>query len=131
MAALAALIAFLPRTGPAVGVTMRDFAFAPQALRVLTGDSITIRNDGDVTHTFTCRKCGVDSGNIQPGQAKVVRFARPGTYEFVCRYHDTAGMQGRVVVGSAPAESPAESPVESPAESPAEQPAEVPAEQPA
>lgn len=115
MAALAALIAFLPRTGPAVGLTTQDFKFVPQAIRVQTGESITIRNDGDVTHTFTCPKCRADTGNIQPGQAKVVRFAKSGTFEFACLFHPES-MNGRVVVGAEPAK-PSSSATASPAPS--------------
>lgn len=109
MAALAALIAFLPRTGPAVGLTTTDFQFTPQATRVATGASITIRNDGDVTHTFDCPECGVRSGNIQPGQAKIVRFPKAGTFDFFCLYHADGGMTGRIVVGEAQ-QAPAASP---------------------
>lgn len=119
MAALAALIAFLPRTGPAVGLVTNDTAFAPAALVVDEGESITIRNDGDLTHSFTCPACGLASINIQPGQAKVARFPNAGTFPFWCVYHRAAGMEGRVRVEGdtqAPVETPA--PAESPAGSP-------------
>ncbi|HVL91483.1 MAG TPA: cupredoxin domain-containing protein [Actinomycetota bacterium] len=116
MAALAALIAFLPRTGPAVGLVTGDFAFTPQALVVEQGEAITIRNDGDLTHSFTCPECGMRSINIQPGQAKIATFPTAGTFEFFCVYHRTEGMEGRVTVeGDAPAApEPAGSPTPDP-----------------
>lgn len=99
MAAFAALIAFLPRTGPAVGLVTAEFSFAPQAPVVDVGESITIRNDGDLTHSFTCPGCEIPGINIQPGQAKVARFPVAGTFEFWCIYHREGGMEGRIRVG--------------------------------
>jgi plastocyanin len=98
MAAFAALIAFLPRTGPAVGLVVSDVVFTPQQLVVDQGEAITIRNDGDQTHSFTCPRCGFPGINIQPGQAKVATFPRAGAFEFWCIYHREAGMEGRVTV---------------------------------
>lgn len=105
MAALAALIAFLPRTGPAVGLTTSDFQFAPQGVQVRAGDSITIRNDGEVTHTFDCPECRASTGNIQPGQAKIVRLPKEGTFDFFCLYHADDGMRGRIMVVDSAASS--------------------------
>lgn len=121
MAALAALIAFLPRTGPDVGLVTTDFAYTPQALTVEQGEAITIRNDGDLTHSFTCPECGFGSVNIQPGQAKAVTFSKPGTHAFFCVYHRDGGMEGRVVVeGDAGApEQPVESPTPTATDTPA------------
>lgn len=98
VAALAALIAFFPRSGPAIRLRAIDFRFVPQDLIVHTGDSVLVENRGRRTHTFTCRACGIDTGNVQPAQGDVVKFGRAGTFPFVCTYHAEQGMTGRVIV---------------------------------
>ncbi len=98
MAALAALVAFFPRTGPEIKLQVVDFRFAPAAITVHVGDSIQVQNRGKRTHTFTCRRCGVDSGNVQPGQEAVVRFVKAGVFPYVCVYHQEQGMAGSLIV---------------------------------
>ena len=98
MVAFAALISFLPRTGPKVHLTTRDFSFSRTDLKVRSGESILIRNLGRSTHTFSCPGCGVDSGNVQPGQSITVKFGRTGTFTFACIYHADQGMTGTVTV---------------------------------
>lgn len=110
MAALAALVSFFPRTGPTIEVEMIEFRFEPVRLVVHVGDSVSMVNRGRATHTFTCPGCRVDSGNVQPGQSKTVRFAKAGTYPYVCRYHEGEGMTGDVVVLRAGQPTPSPSP---------------------
>lgn len=117
MVALAALVSFLPRSGPSIRVSLRDFKFKPVALRVHEGDSVLVTNRGKSTHTLTCPECGVDTRNVAPGLAATVKFTKPGIFTYYCIYHRDQGMTGRVtVVGKdgaepTPAPSPAFSPV--------------------
>ena len=98
MVAFAAVVSFLPRTGPKIELQTRDFAFSKHALKVRAGDSISITNVGHSTHTFTCPGCGVDSGNVQPGQSISVKLGRTGSFQFYCIYHGDQGMIGQVIV---------------------------------
>ncbi|MHB8510849.1 MAG: cupredoxin domain-containing protein [Actinomycetota bacterium] len=98
MVAFAAVVSFLPRTGPTVELKARDFSFSKQTLHVRAGETILVSNVGRFTHTFTCPDCGVDSGNVEPGQSITVKFGRTGTFSFFCVYHADQGMTGQVVV---------------------------------
>lgn len=64
---------------------------------------------GKVTITFTAQGAphtiqsdeiaGFDSKNVNAGETKTVTFAaQPGTYQFYCAYHKTAGMVGTLTV---------------------------------
>lgn len=117
MVAVAVLVAFFPRSKPDLVVSVRDFAYAPGRLVVHAGDSVMVENRGKATHTLTCKQCGVDSRNVQPSQQKVIRFHKPGTFEFACIYHRTQGMLGEVVVlrPGEPTPSPEPEPTQPPA----------------
>jgi plastocyanin len=94
------------RSGPAV--RMAGLAFRPGTVRIQPGGAVTFENRSSTTHTATCEACALDAGDVQPGLAKTLTFARAGTYQIVCRYHVARGMQMTVVVGS-PRPSPAAS----------------------
>ena len=84
--------------------TTDQLRFAPSTIRVHTGTvRFTIVDDGSYPHdldlTSLRRKSGTVSGD-PGGQSTTltVRFNQPGTYPFECTYHDSAGMNGTVVV---------------------------------
>jgi plastocyanin len=83
-------------------IAARDFGYVP-ALIVLTDRRpplrITIHNQGVHTHTFTIDSLGIDVV-IPRGTTKTVTLHVPrgGQYEFYCRFHQSFGMRGHIVV---------------------------------
>jgi len=72
-------------------------AFAPARLTIAVGDTVLARNVDSGHHTFT--DAGVfDSGDVAPGGSYRYRFVRAGSFDFVCTYHEAAGMKGTVTV---------------------------------
>jgi hypothetical protein len=88
-------------------VTQSDFSFTPRVVTAHTGDRLTISNVSAVSpHTFTIASKGIDVVN-SPGQSQSITITmKPGSYPFVCTFHQALGMTGTLVV-SAPGTSPA------------------------
>jgi hypothetical protein len=88
-------------------VTQSDFFFTPRAVTTHTGDRLTISNVSPTSpHTFTIASKGIDVVN-SPGQSKTITIKlSPGSYPFVCTYHQALGMTGTLIV-SAPGTKPA------------------------
>ena len=73
------------------------YMFSPKSLAIAVGDSVRVTNKDSTHHTFT--DGGVfDSGDLAMGGAYTYRFAKAGTFSFVCSYHSTVGMTGSVTV---------------------------------
>src|SRR5262249_18579045 len=87
-----------------VGVSQADFFFTPSTVRVGTGQKVTVANiSADSPHTFTVTGTSIDITN-DPGQTQsVVVNLAPGTYPFVCLFHEALGMVGPLVVSTTPA----------------------------
>lgn len=79
-----------------ITVGMAGRQFSPETIEVPAGTTVTWINDDDIAHTVTSQDDTFDSGNIDPGGTFQFTFDTPGTYEYVCIYHD--GMVGTVVV---------------------------------
>ena len=82
-------------------VSIKGFAFAPEALTVPAGTTVTWTNDEDSLHTVTsgtpAAPSGLfDSGAIDTGVEFAFTFAEEGTYSFFCARHDF--MKGVVTV---------------------------------
>lgn len=100
-AALAALAIFAAAAssstaagGETVGV--KDFDFGPGSVRISTGERVTwVNQEGSHTVTF---KNGYNEVLSDEGEKTSRRFKRPGTYEYLCSFHDDQGMKGKVVV---------------------------------
>jgi plastocyanin len=81
---------------PVVGVsdvTVRDDEFAPAAIRVPAGTTVTWRWEGEEKHNVVGD--GFESPTQEEG-AFVHTFAEPGTYDYRCTRHFF--MRGEVVV---------------------------------
>jgi plastocyanin len=91
-----------PAPAPApVEVSMKDFEFGPKELTVKAGTTVTWKNDGAKPHSATASDGSFDTGLYEPGAAKSVTFASPGTFDYYCQLHGTPdgnGMVGKVVV---------------------------------
>lgn len=80
-------------------VDQSNYLFSPSAVTVKSGDTITVNDTNPTTsHTFTVTGEGIDVVN-DGGQSQDVKIdLQPGTYEFICRYHESSGMTGTLVV---------------------------------
>ena len=82
-------------------ITTRDFGYVPSIIvtRGLLPVRVTMQNQGVHTHTFTIASLGVDEV-IHRGQTITftLHLPRGGRYLFFCRFHQSFGMRGHIVV---------------------------------
>jgi plastocyanin len=88
-----------------VPVSMIEYAFQPDTVRVSPGDSVIWTNNGAVLHSSTSGVSPVwdslwESGDLAHGASFVHGFAADGTFPYFCRHHYFSGMKGVVVVGT-------------------------------
>jgi len=76
------------------------FTFSPSTVTVHQGQTITLTNVSDTPHTFTVTGQGIDIETMPGKTDKVTIDLPPGTYPFVCRFHESMGMKGTLVVRS-------------------------------
>ena len=94
-------------------VTMGMTNFAPPAITIRSGQTVQWRNTSLIAHTVTGNKARAanpanvqlpagaqpfDSGDIAAGGVWSYTFTVPGTYRYICVYHEGQGMIGTVVV---------------------------------
>ena len=85
-----------PATAGANGVTIANFAFAPQSITVAPGQTVTWTNKDSIAHTVTADKGDWDSKNLAPGATFQQKFDQAGTFTYHCAIHPF--MTGTVVV---------------------------------
>jgi len=88
-----------------VPVSMIEYAFQPDTVRVSPGDSVIWTNNGAFLHSSTSGVSPVwdslwESGDLAHGASFVHGFAVDGTFPYFCRHHYFSGMKGVVVVGT-------------------------------
>ena len=92
-------------TGSAVATDKVDlppsYRFAPAAIAVKTGTTVTWTNDDHFTHSVQFLDGGLPSDPhvTQPGSSATFTFASPGTYHYQCHLHPQ-NMKGTVTVSS-------------------------------
>jgi plastocyanin len=81
-------------------VVMSDMKFAPEAITVAVGSSVTWHNIDDKVHTATANDGSWDTGDMTTGTSHSIVFNTAGTYKYHCKYHTVlgVGMTGTVVV---------------------------------
>ena len=114
MAALAAVFLVLPQTGADATITVAEVAggawtYAPDELVIEAGQRVAFTNETETTHTADCIDCPWSTGDIQPGQTKMVVFDEDLASTFVCRYHSEV-LVGSLTVGTPPAPDATPSP---------------------
>ena len=82
--------------GEAATLDIKDFAFAPAAITVHVGDTLTWTNRDLVAHTVTADSRIFDSGVLQNRQSFTWTFDTAGEYSYLCTIHPT--MVGSVIV---------------------------------
>jgi plastocyanin len=73
----------------------KSYRFAPAAITVPAGTTVTWSNNDDFTHNVTLE--GVEPLTMAPGQSATHAFATAGTYPYVCSLHPK-DMKGTVLV---------------------------------
>ncbi|MBV9486522.1 MAG: cupredoxin family copper-binding protein [Frankiaceae bacterium] len=78
-------------------VTIQSFQFHPATLTVKAGTKVTFTNEDGTPHTATANPgSSFDSGSLSKGQSFTFTFSKPGTYTYICNFHQT--MKGTIVV---------------------------------
>ena len=74
------------KSAPAsVEVNIEEFKFGPAQTTVKAGGTITFANRDKAPHTAEAES--FDSGRLDRGQSKRIKFDEPGTYEYFCDFH--------------------------------------------
>ena len=80
-------------------LTQVNYQFTPAKITVNQGDTITVSDTNPSTpHTFTVTGTDIDVANDPMSSQDVTIDLAPGTYPFICRFHEGQGMIGTLVV---------------------------------
>ena len=96
--AFAVVVAATPVNAATATVQAVDNAFRPATKTVAVGDTVTWTNAGSSAHEVTAG--AFKSGNLDPGKSYSWKATKAGTYSYVCRYHESLGMKGTLVVSA-------------------------------
>jgi plastocyanin len=82
-----------------VSVSLNNYLFDPGTVKVGMGDVVAVRNGNARTpHTFTVVGEDVDL-ELAPLTTETVTIKlAPGTYQLICRFHESLGMTGTLKV---------------------------------
>jgi len=86
-------------------VMARDFMFAPTALTVAAGSTVTWTNKDDEPHTVVSDSGLFRSGALDTNESFSFRFDKAGTYRYACSIHPR--MVGTIIVQEATNQTPA------------------------
>jgi plastocyanin len=85
-----------PADGGGADLTVVDFGFSPTELSVTDGQTITVTNIGETSHTFTTDDDAIDE-TIGAGETVEVTLTGVASGGFHCRFHSQ--MVGTLTVG--------------------------------
>ena len=82
-----------------VSVSLNNYLFDPGTVKVGSGDIVAVRNGNARTpHTFTVVGEDVDL-ELAPLTTETVKIdLAPGTYQLICRFHESLGMRATLKV---------------------------------
>jgi plastocyanin len=83
-------------SGASTIVMAKDFMFAPTALSVAAGSTVTWTNSDDEPHTVVSESGLFRSGALDTNESFSFRFDKPGTYRYTCSIHPR--MVGTIIV---------------------------------
>jgi plastocyanin len=97
-----AVLAPAPAVAATQAVTMAQYAFAPAAITVHVGDTVTWTNQDQAPHdvTTTSAPVALHSPTLSTGQSWTYTFSQAGTYAYICSIHPD--MKAQVTVLPAP-----------------------------
>lgn len=78
-----------------------DYSFTPSVIEADPGRlTITVLNAGKVPHDFVLQMFNAKTETLNAGESGTVTIdvGKAGTYEFVCSFHVSQGMKGKLVV---------------------------------
>jgi plastocyanin len=77
-------------------VVMKNFDFSPMTLTVSAGTAVTWKNLDGEPHTVTSTDGLFRSGALDQNDSFTFKFAKAGTYKYVCSIHPK--MQAAIIV---------------------------------
>ncbi|MFC0437457.1 plastocyanin/azurin family copper-binding protein [Kutzneria buriramensis] len=97
-----AVLAPAPAVAATQAVTMAQYAFAPAAITVHVGDTVTWTNQDQAPHDVTTTSAPVPlhSPTLSTGQSWTYTFGQAGTYAYICSIHPD--MKAQITVLAAP-----------------------------
>ena len=93
---LAASTAAHAVAGRSASVGIKEFKFAPAALEIRPGTTVTWTNRDEETHTITSTTGAFASPGLSNDETFSQTFAKPGTYQYFCALHPM--MRATVIV---------------------------------
>jgi len=90
------------KAAASTSVTISDFQFAPSAVTVNVGDTVTWNNAGPTPHSATANDGSFDTGIMDEGGSGSHTFTEAGTFAYICTPHPN--MTGTVTVAAAAAQ---------------------------
>jgi plastocyanin len=84
----------ISNSGKIVDVTIQNFAFKPESVKIFVGDTVKWTNMDSADHTVSGTI--FTSGIIATGQNYEYMFTEPGVYNYECSIHPY--MKGTVIV---------------------------------
>ncbi|WP_407543097.1 cupredoxin domain-containing protein (plasmid) [Deinococcus radiomollis] len=73
-------------------IKINDDFFAPTALSVTAGTTVSWIHTGKVSHNVSSVELpGIHSATLHPGESYSYTFTTPGTYTYYCSFHDMKG----------------------------------------
>lgn len=83
-------------TAPSAAVTIDNFAFGPETIKVAVGTTVTWTNRDDIPHTVVSTDGVFKSKVRDTDETFSYTFTKAGTYPYFCSVHPK--MTGKVVV---------------------------------
>lgn len=77
-------------------VTIAEFAYSPDPVRIQEGGKVIWQNEDSTPHTATADDGSFDTGTIEQGKIGSATFKEAGTFTYHCTIHPT--MHGTVEV---------------------------------
>ncbi|HEX8967680.1 MAG TPA: plastocyanin/azurin family copper-binding protein [Chloroflexota bacterium] len=77
-----------------VTVNMASLSFSRPIVHIKPGQTVLWTNSDPVQHTVTADDGSFDSGVLDPGATFTQEFDTPGTYQYFCQPHGSAGLHG-------------------------------------
>ena len=94
--ALATLAVCTPVFAKDVTVTISNFAFAPEAITIAVGDTVTFVNGDDTIHSVVADDGSFHSDGLDTDDKFAMTFTKPGKIAYHCGLHPF--MKGEIIV---------------------------------